>query len=225
MTHPYLSLKNINKSFTSSQETSSILQDINLDVGVSETIAIKGSSGCGKTTLMKIMAGLETPDNGLVTYTSMACEDWNEDDWAKFRADSVGFVFQDFKLIESMTVLENVEFSLTLRGYFNALDLAQHWLNSVGMAHRYNSYPHMLSGGEKQRVAIARAFAPEPAIILADEPTGSVDERNRDQILMLMHKMIHDIQPAMVIVTHDHVVASLAKKQYTLYNGSLGVCE
>ena len=221
MNTPYMSLSNISKSFEKSQETIPILKKIDFNINRGESVAIRGSSGSGKSTLLKIMAGVEMPDGGEIFFHDMGHGPWNEMQWAKFRAESLGFIFQDFQLIETMTVKENVDVSLAIRGYHDSEELAKHWLHSVGLSHRFDHFPHQLSGGEMQRVALARAFAAKPTLILADEPTGSVDEHNRDQILMLIRKLMSDSKPALIMVTHDRAVAAIADKEYTLHNGIL----
>ena len=158
-----------------SQENISVLRHVNMVLHKGETAAIRGASGSGKSTLLKIMAGLENSDSGEVRYEHMSSPIWHEDDWAKFRAESLGFIFQDFQLIDTMSVLENVTVALLIRGYFNSDKLAKHWLDAVGLSHRLRHYPHQLSGGEKQRVAIARALLKKCPIMLFDEATSALD--------------------------------------------------
>ena len=223
MSESFISLKNIYKSYGVSQPPIKIIQGVNLQLKLGSAVSIRGSSGSGKSTLLKIMAGILKPDQGDITIEGFLSSGWDDDEWAKFRAESVGFVFQDFQLIRSMTVLENIKFSLMLKGFMNDEELARYWINEVGMSHRIDHYPDMLSGGEQQRVAIARAFANKPKLILADEPTGSVDHVNRDHVIELFEGLIKTYSPTVVIVTHDHSVAALAHKQYQLLDGLL--CE
>ena len=223
MSDTYIKLTDICKSYYSCQVESKIFNKVNLEIMPGQAISIRGSSGSGKSTLLKMIAGIIQPDSGCISINGVSCVDWSEGQWAKFRVESIGFIFQDFQLISSMTVLENVVFTLMLKGVQNDVELAKYWLNAVGMSHRLSHYPDVLSGGEKQRVAIARAFANKPRLILADEPTGSIDNNNRDEVMMLIHQLIKSHSPSVVLVTHDLSVASIADKQYNIYDGVL--CE
>ena len=225
MSESFISLKNICKSYAISQPSIDIIQDVSFEMQSGTAVSIRGSSGSGKSTLLKIIAGIVKPDGGDIEIDGFMSSSWNDDEWAKFRAESVGFVFQDFQLISCMTVLENIKFSLMLKGFMNDEELAKHWLDQVGMSHRLHNYPSTLSGGEQQRVAIARAFSNKPKLILADEPTGSVDHANRDHVMRLLDDLMRSHGPAVVLVTHDQVVADLTDKQYELVDGKLSELE
>ena len=186
-----------------------ILKGIDLNIGKGEAIGLIGPSGSGKSTLLMVMAGLERADSGTVTVAGEELGRLNEDALARFRGRNVGIVFQSFHLIPTMTALENVAVPLELAGVADANERAQAELESVGLGQRIHHYPAQVSGGEQQRVAVARALAPHPAILVADEPTGNLDEDTGQQIVDLLFAGHEERGTTLVLVTHD---ASLAQR-------------
>ncbi len=186
-----------------------ILKDIDLNIGQGEAIGLVGPSGSGKSTLLMVMAGLERPDTGRVRVAGADFGSLDEDALARFRGRHVGIVFQSFHLIPTMTALENVAVPLELAGIADAFERAEQELASVRLADRIHHYPAELSGGEQQRVALARALAPHPAILVADEPTGNLDEATGREIVELMFAGHAERNTTLVLVTHD---ASLARR-------------
>ncbi len=180
-----------------------ILDDVSLDVRRGESVAIVGASGAGKSTLLGLLAGLDVPSEGQVWLGRNEITSLDEDGRAALRAEQVGFVFQSFHLISSLTALENVMLPLELAGAENAFDAALQAIQTVGLEPRKGHYPHQLSGGEKQRVAIARAFVVEPAVLFADEPTGNLDKRTGDTVVDLLFRMNAETRTTLVLVTHD----------------------
>lgn len=197
-----------------------ILDDISFVLEHGSTLAITGSSGSGKSTLLGILAGLDTPTSGEVRLMGQNIFDLNEDDRAVLRAKSVGFVFQSFQLLPNLTALENVMLPLELQGQ-PAQERAAHMLERVGLTSRINHYPKTLSGGEKQRVALARAFVVDPAILFADEPTGSLDTETGQRIAELMFDMNREKGATLVLVTHDERLAARCEQKITLVSGRL----
>ncbi len=180
-----------------------ILDQVSLEVSKGESIAIVGVSGAGKSTLLGLLAGLDVPSEGKVWLGDQELTALDEDGRAALRANSVGFVFQSFHLISSLTALENVMLPLELSGATNAHDAALQAIRTVGLEPRKGHYPHQLSGGEKQRVAIARAFVVGPSVLFADEPTGNLDNRTGENIVDLLFKMNAESGTTLVLVTHD----------------------
>jgi len=186
-----------------------ILKDIGLHIGRGEAVALLGPSGSGKSTLLMVMTGLERPDSGRVVVAGQDLLALDEDRLARFRGKNIGIVFQSFHLIPTMTALENVAVPLELAGIGEAKAIAERELAAVGLAERARHYPAELSGGEQQRVALARALAPDPAIIVADEPTGNLDETTGQDIIELLFRGQAERRTTLVLVTHD---AGLAKR-------------
>lgn len=180
-----------------------ILDNVDLEVNHGESIAIVGASGAGKSTLLGLLAGLDVPTQGTIWLADDEITSMDEDGRAALRANNVGFVFQSFHLISSLTALENVMLPLELSGADHAADAALQALETVGLEPRKGHYPHQLSGGEKQRVAIARAFVVKPAVLFADEPTGNLDKRTGDKVIDLLFRLNQDTQTTLVLVTHD----------------------
>ena len=196
-----------------------ILRGIDLNVNRGETIGIVGPSGSGKTSLLMVLGGLEQATGGEI---SVAGEDLNgldEDGLARFRRDNLGIVFQDFHLIPTMTALENVAISLEFANRNDAFSRAAEELKSVGLGHRLEHYPGQLSGGEQQRVALARAFAGEPKLLLADEPTGNLDEHTSDQIIDLLFGMHETCGTTLLLVTHQRSLAERCGRVLTIRDG------
>jgi putative ABC transport system ATP-binding protein len=198
-----------------------ILQGLNLNILAGEQVAIIGSSGSGKSTLLSLLAGLDVPTNGSVQIQSKMFSNLDEDGRAAVRSASMGFVFQSFQLLPSLTALENVMLPLQLKNQPNAKELALEALKKVGLSARVTHYPKQLSGGEQQRVAIARAFATQPEILFADEPTGNLDHATGQMIIELLFKMNAEAGTTLVLVTHDIQLANRCQRQLRLVNGVL----
>jgi putative ABC transport system ATP-binding protein len=198
-----------------------ILQGLNLNILAGEQVAIIGSSGSGKSTLLSLLAGLDVPTNGSVQIQSKMFSNLDEDGRAAVRSASMGFVFQSFQLLPSLTALENIMLPLQLKNQPNAKELALEALKKVGLSARVTHYPKQLSGGEQQRVAIARAFAIQPEILFADEPTGNLDHATGQMIIELLFKMNAEAGTTLVLVTHDIQLANRCQRQLRLVNGVL----
>ena len=201
--------------------TLSILRDIDFTVQSGETVAILGASGSGKSTLLSLMAGLDTPTSGDVVLAGQSLFDMSEDDRAAWRGQQLGFVFQNFQLMGHLTALENVMLPLELAGLKDAAKRAKDILNQVGLAARLNHFPKVLSGGEQQRVALARAFVVEPKLLLADEPTGSLDAQTGESIMNLMLALNQARGTTLILVTHDQKLAQRCNRTLTLQAGQL----
>jgi putative ABC transport system ATP-binding protein len=193
----------LSKQVNSPEGELTILDNVSLDVRAGESIAIVGASGAGKSTLLGLLAGLDVPSNGKIWLGSQEITSLDEDGRAALRAEKVGFVFQSFHLISSLTALENVMLPLELAGADNAAEAALEAIRTVGLEPRKGHYPHQLSGGEKQRVAIARAFVVQPTVLFADEPTGNLDNRTGDTVVELLFRMNEHAHTTLVLVTHD----------------------
>jgi putative ABC transport system ATP-binding protein len=198
-----------------------ILRDIALNIGWGEAVALLGPSGSGKSTLLMVMTGLERPDCGLVTVAGEDFSRLDEDALARFRGRTIGIVFQAFHLIPTMTALENVAVPLELAGIADALQRAERELDAVGLAARLNHYPAELSGGEQQRVALARALAPNPAIVVADEPTGNLDETTGRDVIELLFRGHKERGTTLILVTHDGELAARCDRVVRLHSGKI----
>lgn len=196
-----------------------VLDDVSFTVQPGEFIAIMGSSGSGKTTLLSLLSGLDSPTSGRVLVEDQDITDLTEDQLAPIRNRTIGFVFQSFHLIPSLSALENVMFPAELQGQRAAKAKATALLDRVGMGHRMPNFPHQLSGGEKQRVAICRALINEPRILFADEPTGNLDSKNGAAILELLLDLHRERQTTLVMVTHSPDLAARAERVITLHDG------
>jgi putative ABC transport system ATP-binding protein len=216
-----ISLAGVNLSLGHDAARVHILKDIELDVKRGEAIGLIGPSGSGKSTLLMVMAGLERPDSGTVTVAGNDLGTLDEDALARFRGRNVGIVFQSFHLIPTMTALENVAVPLELAGVPGANERAARELAAVGLAERMQHYPAELSGGEQQRVALARALAPDPAILVADEPTGNLDEATGKQIIDLLFAAHRERDTTLVIVTHDAGLAARCGRIVRLRSGRI----
>jgi putative ABC transport system ATP-binding protein len=199
----------------------SILEDVSFRVARGDTAAIVGASGSGKSTLLGLLAGLDLPSAGRVVVGGQSLFDLDEDGRAAWRARHVGFVFQNFQLLPQMTALENVMLPLELAGEAAAAERARELLDRVGLAERAGHYPRTLSGGEQQRVAIARAFAGSPPLLLADEPTGSLDAATGERIIDLLFTLNREVGATLVLVTHDEGLAARCRQRLTLKAGRL----
>jgi putative ABC transport system ATP-binding protein len=218
-----IALSGVNLSLGRGAARVHILKDIALNIGRGEAIGMVGPSGSGKSTLLMIMAGLERPDTGDVVIAGEALGGLDEDALARFRGRNVGIVFQSFHLIPTMTALENVAVPLELAGVADAHERAAAELAAVGLAERANHYPAELSGGEQQRVALARALVPNPAILIADEPTGNLDETTGAEIIDLMFKGHDQRGTTLVLVTHDPVLARRCDRVVRLRSGRVEI--
>jgi len=216
-----ISITNLNLSLGEGAARVHILKDVSLRVASGEAIGLIGASGSGKSTLLMTMAGLERPDSGQVGVNGTAFNDLDEDALARFRGREVGIVFQSFHLIPTMTALENVAVPLELAGNADATARAARELQSVGLGERLHHYPTQLSGGEQQRVAIARALAPDPAILVADEPTGNLDETTGQQIVDLLFAKHAERGMTLVLVTHDSSLAQRCDRVVRLRSGRI----
>ncbi|MFC0240627.1 ABC transporter ATP-binding protein [Rhodopseudomonas telluris] len=216
-----ISISNVNLSLGSGAARVHILKDISLRVAQGEAIGLIGPSGSGKSTLLMVMAGLERPDSGEVVVNGTAFNGLGEDALARFRGREVGIVFQSFHLIPTMTALENVAVPLELAGERDAAARAARELASVGLGERLHHYPSQLSGGEQQRVALARALAPDPAILVADEPTGNLDEATGRQIVDMLFTKHAERGMTLVLVTHDTGLAERCDRVIRLRSGRI----
>lgn len=199
----------------------SILNDISFDVAAHESVAIIGTSGAGKSTLMTLLAGLDTPSSGEVELLGNKLSQLDDEQRAQIRSESIGFVFQNFLLIPSLTALENVTLPAILRGEGENIEAAQKLLDSVGLSGRETHLPAQLSGGEQQRVALARAFMTQPKILFADEPTGNLDQKTAEQIIELLFAMNRDHGTTLVLITHDAALAQRCDRILTIQAGQL----
>ena len=198
-----------------------ILHDNDFVVAAGETVAIVGASGSGKSTLLGLLAGLDLPSEGSVQLAGEELGQLDEDDRARLRARTLGFVFQSFQLLPSLNALENVMVPLELAGIAGARAEAKVWLERVGLGHRLRHYPKHLSGGEQQRVALARAFAPAPQLVLADEPTGNLDAATGHQIIDLMFAINAERGTTLILVTHDEEIAARCKRRLRMQAGRI----
>lgn len=214
-----IAVEQLSKSVSDSTGVLDILRDINLSFTAGETVAIVGASGSGKSTLLSILAGLDTPSHGTVRLLGQDLFALSEDDRAAVRAQKMGFVFQSFQLLGNLTALENVMLPLELAGQRDARARAARMLERVGLGQRLNHYPRLMSGGEQQRVALARAFVVEPAVLLADEPTGSLDFATGQTIMELMFALNRERGTTLILVTHDREIAAQCERSITIEAG------
>ena len=221
MSDVMIAVQHVFKSVTDSTGSLTILRDIDFTLNKGETAAIVGASGSGKSTLLSIVAGLDTPSSGTVHIDGVDLFAMNEDQRAALRSQKVGFVFQSFQLLGNLTALENVMLPLELAGRRDARATATHMLQRVGLGERLSSYPKVLSGGEQQRVALARAFVVQPAVLLADEPTGSLDFATGGKIMELMFDLNREQGTTLVLVTHDRGIAQRCERRITIEAGQV----
>jgi len=198
-----------------------ILDDITLEIPDKQRVAIVGPSGSGKSTLLGLIAGLDRPTSGSITLNGVEISTMRESTLARFRRDHIGYIFQSFHLIPTLTALENVLVPLELAGMSTAQERATELLQTVGLGERLHHYPVQLSGGEQQRVAVARAFACRPPILLADEPTGNLDSATGQHMMQLLHSLHRDYGTTLVLVTHDHSIASSMERVIALRDGRI----
>jgi putative ABC transport system ATP-binding protein len=216
-----IKLENVTKTVRSGTEDLTILRDVSIEIPDGQFVALTGASGSGKSTLLGLLAGLDSPTSGRIVVDGDEITEMGEDDLAELRSEKIGFVFQSFHLIPSLTAFENVLIPLEIRGASDAKHRAAELLNDVDLTNRGHHYPAELSGGEQQRVAIARAFANRPKILLADEPTGNLDSKNGQHIFELMTDLHRQNNVTLILVTHDHNLASMAQRQIVLRDGEV----
>ena len=213
--------KSITKTVNTSEGELQILQPISFQVKAGESIAIVGASGSGKSTLLSLLAGLDEVSSGEIHLDNQPLHTMDEEQRAQLRGDKVGFIFQSFMLVQSLTALENIMLPAEINGLSQPKQKAQAILEQVGLGHRAHHYPNQLSGGEQQRVAIARAFITQPKILFADEPTGNLDAANSDKIETLLFKLNQDNDTTLVLVTHDNDLAIKCDRQLHMHAGVL----
>lgn len=216
-----LKIKSLSKAVNVNHKTLTILQNINLEVNAGETLAIVGASGSGKTTLLSLIAGLDSVTSGEIYLKEQALHLLNEEERGAVRAQYVGFIFQQFLLVSSLTALENIMLPAELANTPNAQEKARELLNKVGLADRADHFPSQLSGGEQQRIAIARAFINKPTILFADEPTGNLDTQTGKYICKLLFELNALHGTTLVLVTHDLALAKRCQRQVTMNAGIL----
>lgn len=216
-----IELKHVTKQVRSGNEYLKILDDVTLEIPSGEFVAITGASGSGKSTLLGLIAGLDLPTEGEIKIDGQEITTMSEDELAQLRAEKIGFIFQSFHLIPSLTAFENVLIPLEINGVKDAKERAKKLLEDVGLTNRAHHFPSELSGGEQQRVCIARAFANQPKILLADEPTGNLDSRNGKHVFELMMRLHQENQTTLVLVTHERELASKASRQIQLSDGRI----
>jgi putative ABC transport system ATP-binding protein len=221
MTSSIITVQHLTKTYATSAGRLTVLKDISFDLPQGVTCSILGPSGSGKTTLLGLCAGLDRPTSGTVLLNGITLGEAGEDERARIRNEHVGFVFQNFQLIPTLTALENVTVPMELRGDRTARDLGLDLLRRVGLAERVDHYPAQLSGGEQQRVALARAFINRPKILFADEPTGNLDAETSAGVVEIMLELNRSAGTALVLVTHDPDVAGLTERTIRLRNGEM----
>ncbi|SDS85589.1 putative ABC transport system ATP-binding protein [Maribacter dokdonensis] len=220
-----LNVRNLKKTYNSGSRNLTVIDDISFSIDEGDTFAIVGPSGSGKTTLLGLCAGLDEINEGTIELCGQDLSALNEDQRALLRNEKVGFIFQDFQLLPTLTALENVSVPLELQGEKNASKDAMDLLAKVGLAGRHDHYPSQLSGGEQQRVALARAFSNKPSILFADEPTGNLDEETGEKVIKLLFNLNKEMGTTLVIVTHDLELANLNKRVLRLKGGKIVINE
>jgi len=223
MSTPIIAVERLTKQVQDSTGTLTILHEIDFTLPPQRSVAIVGASGSGKSTLLSIIAGLDVPTTGTVKLAGTDLFIIDEDARAQVRADKVGFVFQSFQLLANLNALENVMLPLELQGRNDARALATEMLRRVGLGERLRHYPRVLSGGEQQRVALARAFVVRPALLLADEPTGSLDFATGETVMQLMFELNREAGTTLVLVTHDAAIAARCDEQLHIEAGRIRV--
>jgi putative ABC transport system ATP-binding protein len=221
MNHPVIRARDLRKTVMSGDTPLVIVDGVSFSVGTGDSVAIVGPSGSGKTTLLGLLAGLDRPTGGEIWLGDTALNALTEDQRAALRRRWLGFVFQSFQLLPALTALENVMLPLELAGAADAAARAREWLARVGLAARLGHYPKQLSGGEQQRVAIARAFSGEPRVLMADEPTGNLDEATGLEVAEVMFRLNRERGTTLVLVTHDAQLASRCRRRLALDSGRL----
>ncbi|MCA0153046.1 ABC transporter ATP-binding protein [Winogradskyella vincentii] len=216
-----LKINGLEKTYKSGQKQLTVLKDISFDVEKGQTFSIVGPSGSGKTTLLGLCAGLDEPNSGTVELCGLDLKNLNEDERAELRNKEVGFIFQNFQLLPTLTALENVSIPLELQGAKDAIHKSKELLEKVGLADRMHHYPSQLSGGEQQRVALARAFSNTPSILFADEPTGNLDEETGEKVIQLLFDLNKEAGTTLVIISHDLDLANRTQQILRLKGGQI----
>lgn len=216
-----IAIENVQLAYTAGNTTVHVLKNASMKVEAGESVAIVGPSGSGKTSLLLVLTGLETPDSGSVIFNGEHLNTLSNDARADIRRDSIGIVFQGFHLIPSLTARENVALPLDIAGAAGARKRAAGLLERVGLEHRLDHYPNAMSGGERQRVAIARALIHQPSLIVADEPTGNLDNQTGDSIADLLFELNQENKATLLLVTHDPSLAVRCQRQVRLHEGNL----
>lgn len=219
--NPILDVQQLGKTYNSGSKSLTVLNDVSFTLSEKDTFAIVGPSGSGKTTLLGLCAGLDTPGAGTVTLCGTVVNNLNEDEKALLRNKKVGFIFQNFQLIPTLTALENVIVPLELQGIKHAKNIGLELLEKVGLSERKDHYPSQLSGGEQQRVSLARAFSNKPQILFADEPTGNLDHETGEKVIKLLFELNADAGTTLVIVTHDMELAERTQRVLKLKGGKI----
>jgi len=213
--------ENLTKTYTIGERQIAVLDNISIAIAAGEFVAIMGSSGSGKSTLLSLLSGLDNPTEGQVLIEDQNITGLSEDELAPLRNETIGFVFQSFHLVPSLSALENIMFPAELRGDTDAREKAEALLERVGLQERQTNFPHQLSGGEKQRVAICRSLINDPKILFADEPTGNLDTQNGASILELLHELHQERQMTLILVTHNPEIAELADRVIVMQDGQV----
>lgn len=221
MANTILKIENLTKTYKSAGNTLTVLNNINFAVNEGSTFSIVGPSGSGKTTLLGLCAGLDRSSTGLVELNNIRLDDLSEDKRAQVRNQYVGFIFQNFQLLPTLTAIENVMVPLELRGEKNSRSRAMDLLDKVGLANRSHHYPTQLSGGEQQRISLARAFSNQPKILFADEPTGNLDAETSEKMVKLLFDLNRETGTTLILVTHDMELASKTQRIIRIKGGLL----
>lgn len=216
-----LKINELEKTYTSGSKNLTVLSNISFEVEKGSIFSIVGPSGSGKTTLLGLCAGLDHPSNGTIELCGSDLQTLDEDERAQLRNKEVGFIFQNFQLLPTLTALENVIVPLELQGEKNAVKVGMELLQKVGLADRFHHYPSQLSGGEQQRVALARAFSNKPSILFADEPTGNLDEETGEKVIQLLFQLNKEAGTTLVIITHDLDLANRTQQILRLKGGKI----
>lgn len=216
-----LKIENLSKTYKSAGNTLTVLNNINFSVEEGSTFSIVGPSGSGKTTLLGLCAGLDRSTSGLIELSNIRLDNLSEDDRAQVRNQYVGFIFQNFQLLPTLTALENVMVPLELRGERNSRARSMDLLDKVGLANRSHHYPTQLSGGEQQRISLARAFSNQPKILFADEPTGNLDAETSEKMVKLLFDLNRENGTTLILVTHDMELASKTQRIIRIKGGNL----
>ena len=223
-----LEIKNVSKSYSSPSQEGliKILQNLSMDVKKGEVIAITAPSGAGKSTLLNLIGGLDRPDSGTINFKGINIAEYSDEDLARYRNKEIGFVFQEHHLLPQCTVLENLMLptipNIAKNLKHNDIHRAEMLLDQVGLGDRKNHFPGQLSGGERQRVALARALINQPSMLLADEPTGSLDRKNTENLMQLLTKLNKENNTTLIIVTHSETLAEMADRKLNLIDGKFG---
>ena len=219
-TEPLLTASQLNKTVQVGEQTLSIIKDVDIYVNAGEFVVIMGKSGSGKSTLLGLLAALDYPDSGTVELAGQTLSSLDEDALAFIRQQEMGFVFQSFHLLPTLTVAENIAFPLDIARRPNPARVDE-LIDAVDLGHRRHSLPNQLSGGEQQRTAVARALVSHPKIVFADEPTGNLDEQNANQVMQLLLDLRQQVGSALVVVTHDPALAEMADRVITMHDGRI----